>query len=111
MAGAPASPHCPRIYPDLIPAPGIYLEKMPCNPKNNRDVKKGNQDQKKHSGGQATFRHYKVMVKILQDDKVDFQNLEIFTTGLPQLLELRRIHNKTFAELALSDVSGTCRQN
>ena len=26
-AVAPVSPQCPRIYPDLIPVPGIYLEK------------------------------------------------------------------------------------
>jgi hypothetical protein len=43
----------------------------------------------------ASFRHYKVMVKILHDENIEYQNLEIFTTGLPQLLELRRIHNKT----------------
>jgi hypothetical protein len=45
--------------------------------------------------GVTVFKHYKVMVKILHDEQVEYQNLEIFTTGLPQLLELRRIHNKT----------------
>jgi hypothetical protein len=46
--------------------------------------------------GNLQFKHYKVMVKILHDDQVEYQNLEIFTTGLPQLLEMRKIHNKTF---------------
>jgi hypothetical protein len=47
------------------------------------------------NAGMAAFKHYKVMVKILHDEQVEYQNLEIFTTGLPQLLELRRIHNRT----------------
>lgn len=46
------------------------------------------------NAGPVIFKHYKVMVKILHDEQVEYQNLEIFTTGLPQLLELRRIHNK-----------------
>jgi hypothetical protein len=44
----------------------------------------------------SNFKHYKVMVKILHEQQVEYQNLEIFTTGLQQLLEMRRIHNKAF---------------
>ncbi len=57
------------------------------------------------------FKHYKVMVKILHDDKVEYQNLEIFTRGLPQLLELRKIHNKTFRQLAYRYLLDNLRNN
>jgi len=42
------------------------------------------------------FKHYKVIVKILHEENVEHQDLEIFTTGLKQLLEMRRIHNRAF---------------
>ena len=61
--------------------------------------------------GNLNFKHYKVMVKILRDDKVEYQNLEIFTTGLPRLLELRKIHNKTFGELTYKVLLDTLRNN
>jgi hypothetical protein len=51
------------------------------------------------------------MVKILQGEKVEYQSLEIFTTGLTQLLELRKIHNKTFAPLAYKYLLDNLRNN
>jgi hypothetical protein len=58
-------------------------------------IRKNRNNKQTLNEGTSVFRHYKVMVKILHDEQVEYQNLEIFTTGLPQLLELRRIHNKT----------------
>lgn len=56
-------------------------------------------NEKKTEGVNArngSFRHFKVMVKILHGEHVEYQHLEIFTTGLQELLELRRIHNQVF---------------
>ena len=63
------------------------------------------------NGNNAVFKHYKVMVKILQENKVEYQNLEIFTTGLPQLLEMRRIHNQTFGQAGYSSTFDNSRNN
>ena len=63
------------------------------------------------NGDKAVFKHYKVMVKILQENNIEYQNLEIFTTGLPQLLEMRRIHNMTLGLTAQPCISDTCRNN
>ena len=63
------------------------------------------------NGENLNFKHYKVMVKILHDDKVEYQNLEIFTTGLPRLLELRKIHNRTFRQLAYRYLLDNLRNN
>jgi hypothetical protein len=59
----------------------------------------------------AGFKHYKVMVKILHDEQIEYQNLEIFTTGLPQLLEMRRVHNKVFVQLEYKAVLDNVRNN
>jgi hypothetical protein len=64
-----------------------------------------------YDGNNAVFKHYKVMVKILLENKVEYQNLEIFTTGLPQLLEMRRIHNLTFGEAGYRCIAENCRNN
>jgi hypothetical protein len=61
--------------------------------------------------GNIHFKHYKVMVKILHEDKVEYQNLEIFTTGLTRLLEMRKIHNKTFRQLAFRFLLDNLRNN
>ena len=44
---------------------------------------------------QVTFRHYQILVKLLREDKTEHHNLEIFTTGPEQLLEMRRVYAKT----------------
>jgi hypothetical protein len=49
-------------------------------------------------------------VKILHEDKIEHQNLEIFTTGLKQLLEMRRIHSKAF-DLEFKCLLQTTRNN
>jgi len=61
--------------------------------------------------GNIHFKHYKVMVKILHEQKVEYQNLEIFTTGLPRLLEMRKIHNKTFGQLTFKYLLDNLRNN
>lgn len=71
----------------------------------------GKRENKKPECGQNVFKHYKVMVKILQKNQVEYQNLEIFTTGLPQLLEMRRIHNKTFEEAVTRPILEVSRSN
>ena len=43
------------------------------------------------------FKCYKMIVKTLTRDKVRHQNLEIYTSGLKNLLEMRRIHNTVFS--------------
>jgi hypothetical protein len=57
-----------------------------------------------------SFKHYKVIVKILHEEKVEHQDLEIFTTGLKQLLEMRRIHNRAF-DLGYQSMLQTTRNN
>jgi hypothetical protein len=47
-------------------------------------------------GWQTEFRRYKILVKTYRKDQVEQQNLEIFTTGLSQLLEMRRLHKLCF---------------
>jgi hypothetical protein len=42
------------------------------------------------------FRRYRLLIKIFGPDKIEHQNLEIYTTGLKQLLEMRRVHARTF---------------
>lgn len=74
-------------------------------------IEKGENRKQDCDGQPALFKHYKVMVKILQDKNVEYQNLEIFTTGLQQLLEMRRIHNRTFGDAAPHGVIETSRQN
>ena len=72
-----------------------------------------NSENKRHGLNEENlrFKHYKVMVKILHEDKVEYQNLEIFTTGLPQLLEMRKIHNKTFRQMAFKYLLDNLRNN
>lgn len=43
----------------------------------------------------ASFRHYQIMVKLLRNEKTEHHNLEVFTTGPEQLLEMRRVYAKT----------------
>lgn len=69
------------------------------------------ENKKRFNGNNAVFKHYKVMVKILQENKVEYQNLEIFTTGLPQLLEMRRIHNRTFGQTGFKCLFDNSRNN
>ena len=82
--------------------------------KKDREEMLGRSENKKtnYPGNNSLFKHYKVMVKILlEDKKVEYQHLEIFTTGLPQLLEMRRIHNKTFEETASKCLFDNSRNN
>ena len=64
-----------------------------------------------YGGSNTIFKHYKVMVKILQENKTEYQHLEIYTTGLPQLLEMRRIHNRTFGQKAYKRIFDNSRNN
>jgi hypothetical protein len=59
----------------------------------------------------SDFRRYRILVKIFRQNKVEQQNLEIFTTGLQQLLELRRIHNITFTTPGFEDLLDCTRNN
>ena len=72
---------------------------------------KGREGRHDCDGHPAVFKHYKVMVKILLGKKVEYQNLEIFTTGLPQLLEMRRLHDRAFAETGERTRAETSRNN
>ena len=74
-------------------------------------IRKNENRKKDISRETANFKHYKVMVKILHDEQVEYQNLEIFTTGLPQLLEMRRIHNKVFVLLEYKAILDNVRNN
>jgi hypothetical protein len=74
-------------------------------------MKRNSKEHKNHDLNQENFRHYKVMVKILHDEQVEYQNLEIFTTGLKQLLEMRRIHNRAFKQLAYKCILDNLRNN
>lgn len=40
----------------------------------------------------VSFKHYQLMIKVLRNDKTEHHNLEIFTSGSQQLLEMRRIY-------------------
>jgi hypothetical protein len=57
------------------------------------------------------FRYYRIMVKIMNQDKVHHQNIEIYTTGLKRLLELRRLHALLFASPAMEKLQGIFQSN
>jgi len=59
----------------------------------------------------SDFRRYRILVKIFRQNKVEQQNLEIFTTGLQQLLELRRIHNIAFTNPGFEGLLDCARNN
>ena len=59
----------------------------------------------------SDFRRYRILVKIFRQDKVEQQNLEIFTRGLQQLLELRRIHAIAFTSSGFEDLLDCARNN
>jgi hypothetical protein len=59
----------------------------------------------------AEFKRYRILVKIFHTNKVEQQNLEIFTTGLQQLLELRRIHAISFMTCGFEEVLDSARNN
>ncbi|HOZ87950.1 MAG TPA: hypothetical protein PL029_09335 [Bacteroidia bacterium] len=44
----------------------------------------------------VTFKHYQILVKLFRDDQTQHHNLDIFTTGPEQLLEMRRVFAKTY---------------
>jgi hypothetical protein len=71
---------------------------------------KGNRRFNMH-GWESDFRRYRILVKIFKQNKIEQQNLEIFTTGLPQLLELRRIHNIAFTASGFEDLLDCTRNN
>jgi hypothetical protein len=60
---------------------------------------------------EADFRRYRILVKIFRQNKIEHQNLEIFTTGLQQLLELRKIHNLTFSSSGFEELLDCTRNN
>ncbi len=47
----------------------------------------------------SEFKHYQIIVKLMRDEKTEHHNLEVFTTGSEQLLEMRRIYAKACAKL------------
>jgi hypothetical protein len=62
-------------------------------------------------GWDSDFRRYRILVKIFRQNKIEQQNLEIFTTGLQQLLELRRIHNIAFTAPGFEEILDCARNN
>jgi hypothetical protein len=62
-------------------------------------------------GWDSDFRRYRILVKIFRHNKVEQQNLEIFTTGLQQLLELRRIHTLAFKTDDVEEIQDCARNN
>ncbi|MES2679549.1 MAG: hypothetical protein V4635_06670 [Bacteroidota bacterium] len=44
----------------------------------------------------VSFRHYQILVKLFRDEQTERHNLDIFTTGPEQLLEMRRVFTKTY---------------
>ena len=63
------------------------------------------------NGWDSDFRRYKILVKIFRQNKIEQQNLEIFTTGLQKLLELRRIHTIAFTEPDFEEILDCARNN
>jgi hypothetical protein len=59
----------------------------------------------------ADFRHYILLVKIFSEGKIELQNLEIFTTCLKRLLELRRIHSMVFKQVAFKSLQDNVSNN
>ena len=45
---------------------------------------------------QASFRHYQILVKLFRNGKTEHHNLDVFTNGPDQLLEMRRLFAKTY---------------
>lgn len=44
----------------------------------------------------ASFRHYQLLVKLFLNGKTEHHNLDVFTTGPDQLLEMRRLYAITY---------------
>lgn len=57
------------------------------------------------------FRHYQLMVKLMGDEKTEHHNLEIFTTGPHQLLEMRRIYSGIYKTLNYKTIHNCIRNN
>jgi hypothetical protein len=62
-------------------------------------------------GWESEFRRYKILVKTFRKDQVEQRNLEIFTTGLKQLLEMRKIHQQCFESSAQESFEPLVRNN
>lgn len=57
------------------------------------------------------FRYYKIMIKIMSEEKVQHQNIEVYTSGLKNLLEMRRIHTLTFSSRYLEKMQTIMQNN
>jgi hypothetical protein len=45
---------------------------------------------------QASFKHYQILVKLFRNERTEHHNLDVFTNGPDQLLEMRRLYSKTY---------------
>jgi hypothetical protein len=70
-----------------------------------------NKSRRNFNEWESDFRRYRILVKIFKQDKVEQQNLEIFTTGLQQLLELRRIHHLAFTQPGTEELIELAKKN
>lgn len=62
-------------------------------------------------GWKSEFRQYKILVKSFRKNQIEHQNLEIFTTGLSQLLEMRRIHAVAFDQSQRANFKVLVKEN
>jgi len=57
------------------------------------------------------FRYYKIMIKVMNDDRIHHQSIEIYTNGLKHLLEMRRLHGLLFASAEAESLQGAALNN
>lgn len=57
------------------------------------------------------FRHYQLMVKLMRDEKTEHHNLEVFTTGPHQLLEMRRVYAGIYKHFGCTSIHNMIRNN
>lgn len=73
--------------------------------------KNENTDFNLRDNNNATFRHYKLLIKLSHNNKTEHHNIEVFTNGPNQLLEMRRIYAKSYKKLEFSKIYNVMKNN
>ena len=73
--------------------------------------KNENMDFNVRGNDNAAFRHYVLLVKLLHNNKTEHHNLEVFTNGPNQLLEMRRIYAKSYKKIEFRTIYNVMKNN
>ncbi len=59
----------------------------------------------------VAFKHYQIWVKLLRNELTEHHNLEIFTTGPEQLIEMRRVYAKIYKKYEFKSLYKVMKNN